>query len=50
MGDATDPHADLLQGLRAGDSAAAEAVFALHAQKPTRFAEQHLSAESDQGN
>jgi DNA-directed RNA polymerase specialized sigma24 family protein len=45
MGDATDPDADLVQGLRAGDPAAAEAVFALYAQKLTRFAEQHLSAK-----
>jgi RNA polymerase sigma-70 factor (ECF subfamily) len=45
MGDATDPHADLIQQLRAGDPAAAEAVFALYAQKLTRFAEQHLSAK-----
>jgi RNA polymerase sigma factor (sigma-70 family) len=45
MGDATDPHPDLIHGLRAGDPAAAEAVFALYAQKLTRFAEQHLSAK-----
>ncbi len=45
MADATDPPPDLIQGLRAGDPEAAEAVFALYAQKLTRFAEQHLSAK-----
>jgi RNA polymerase sigma factor (sigma-70 family) len=45
MGDATDPLPSLMQRLRAGDPAAAEAVFALYAQKLTRFAEQHLSAK-----
>jgi RNA polymerase sigma factor (sigma-70 family) len=45
MGDTTDPLPSLIHGLRAGDPAAAEAVFALYAQKLTRFAEQHLSAK-----
>ena len=45
MGDATDPPPDLIRGLRDGDPEAAEAVFALYAQKLTRFAEQHLSAK-----
>jgi RNA polymerase sigma factor (sigma-70 family) len=45
MSDASEPLTSLILGLRAGDPGAAEAVFALYAQKLTRFAEQHLSAK-----
>jgi DNA-directed RNA polymerase specialized sigma24 family protein len=44
MGDAADPSPDLIQRLRAGDPHAADALFALYAQRLTRIAEQHLSA------
>jgi DNA-directed RNA polymerase specialized sigma24 family protein len=44
MGDPADPAPDLLQQLRDGDPHAAEALFALYAQRLTRIAEEHLSA------